>query len=135
MLAGEVAPFIRDADYAIRSPWFTPPRRIMDYLLLFVETGECIATVEDESIPLSRGDVCLIQPDTLHSLRGVTDAAALHIHSGREWTTHLYDGSAEQARAAAEQAVSEFWSGVEEAALRETGELPWSRQQQGITAG
>lgn len=58
-----------------------------------------------------------------------------HVHIGREWTTHLYDGSAEQARAAAEQAVSEFWTGVEEAALRETGELPWSRQQQGITAG
>lgn len=58
-----------------------------------------------------------------------------HVHIGREWTTHLYDGSAEQARAAAEQAVSEFWAGVEEAAIRETGELPWARKQQGITAG
>lgn len=58
-----------------------------------------------------------------------------HVHIGREWTTHLYDGSAEQARAAAEQAVSEFWTGLEEAALRETGDLPWSRKQHGITAG
>jgi hypothetical protein len=58
-----------------------------------------------------------------------------HVHIGREWTTHLYDGSAEQARAAAEQAVDEFWAGVEEASLRETGKLPYSRRQQGITAG
>jgi hypothetical protein len=58
-----------------------------------------------------------------------------HVHIGREWTTHLYDGSAEQARAAAEQAVSEFWAGSEEAAIRETGDLPWSRKQRGVTAG
>jgi len=80
MLAGDVAPYIRDADYAIRSPWYTPPRRIMDYLLLFVEEGECIATVEHETITLSRGDVCLIQPDTLHSLRGVTDTVTPYVH-------------------------------------------------------
>lgn len=52
----------------------------MDYLLLFVEDGECIATVEETSIPLSRGDVCLIQPDTLHSLRGVTDTITPYVH-------------------------------------------------------
>lgn len=80
MVSGDVAPFIRDADYAIREPWFTPPRRIMDYLLLFVEEGECIADVEGETIPLSRRDVCLIQPDTLHSLRGVTNTITPYVH-------------------------------------------------------
>ena len=31
-----------------------------------------------------------------------------HVHIGREWTTHLYDGDASRAKAAAEQAVEEF---------------------------
>jgi hypothetical protein len=52
-----------------------------------------------------------------------------HVHIGREWTTHLYDGDAGRAKAAAEQAVVEFWQGVDEAAIAATGELPWYRKQ------
>jgi AraC-like DNA-binding protein len=80
MLSRDVAPFIREADYGIRRPWFTPPRRLMDYLLLYVEEGDCVATVEGNDIVLSRGDVCLIQPDSLHSLRGVTDTVTPYVH-------------------------------------------------------
>lgn len=58
-----------------------------------------------------------------------------HVHIGREWTTHLYDGDANRARAAAEQAVAEFWQGVDQAALESTGELPWYRKQASTTAG
>jgi hypothetical protein len=52
-----------------------------------------------------------------------------HVHIGREWTTHLYDGDPSRAKAAAEQAVTEFWQGVDQAALETLGELPWYRQQ------
>jgi hypothetical protein len=52
-----------------------------------------------------------------------------HVHIGREWTTHLYDGDASRAKEAAEQAVVEFWQGVDEAAIAATGELPWYRKQ------
>jgi hypothetical protein len=58
-----------------------------------------------------------------------------HVHIGREWTTHLYDGDANQARLAADQAVSEFWQGVDEAAVDALGELPWYRKQASTTAG
>lgn len=58
-----------------------------------------------------------------------------HVHIGREWTTHLYDGDANQARVAADQAVAEFWQSVDEAALEKTGELPWYRTRQSTTAG
>lgn len=58
-----------------------------------------------------------------------------HVHIGREWTTHLYDGDAGQARVAAEQAVEEFWQGVDAAALEELGELPWYRKERISTAG
>ena len=52
-----------------------------------------------------------------------------HVHIGREWTTHLYDGDASRAKAAAEQAVAEYWQGVDQAGIEALGELPWYRQQ------
>ena len=58
-----------------------------------------------------------------------------HVHIGREWTTHLYDGDPARAKAAAEQAVTEFWAGVDKAAIEATGDLPWYRKQASTTAG
>lgn len=58
-----------------------------------------------------------------------------HVHIGREWTTHLYDGDPSRAKAAAEQAVAEFWASVDQAAIESTGALPWYRKQAGATAG
>jgi hypothetical protein len=58
-----------------------------------------------------------------------------HVHIGREWTTHLYDGDASRAKAAAEQAVEEFWQGVDQAAIETLGELPWYRNKPSVTAG
>lgn len=59
-----------------------------------------------------------------------------HVHIGREWTMHMYDGDAAKARTAANQAVAEFWSGVDQAAIAETGKLPWYREQpESTTAG
>jgi hypothetical protein len=31
MFPGPVVPYIREADFAIRKPWYTPPRRWFDY--------------------------------------------------------------------------------------------------------
>lgn len=58
-----------------------------------------------------------------------------HVHIGREWTTHLYDGDASRARAAADQAVEEFWQEVDSAALEALGELPWYRVKPSASAG
>jgi hypothetical protein len=44
-------------------------------------------------------------------------------------------GDANQARAAADQTVAEFWKGVDDAAMEKNGELPWYRTQQSSTAG
>lgn len=80
MLPAPVAPYIREADFAIRKPWFTPPRRLLDYLLLYMQEGECEVDVEGERLLLSDGDLCLIQPDTLHTLRGRTDTITPYLH-------------------------------------------------------
>jgi hypothetical protein len=58
-----------------------------------------------------------------------------HVHIGREWTTHLYDGDPSRAKAAADQAIAEFWACVDQAAIEATGDLPWYRKQASTTAG
>lgn len=80
MLPAPVAPYIREADFAIRKPWYTPPRRLLDYLLLFVQSGECEVIVEDEAHLLTDGDLCLVQPAALHTLRGHTDTITPYLH-------------------------------------------------------
>jgi AraC-like DNA-binding protein len=80
MFPGPVVPYIREADFAIRKPWYTPPRRLLDYLLLYVQEGECEVVVEDKQHSLHGGDFCLIQPNTLHSLRGLTETITPYVH-------------------------------------------------------
>ena len=80
MFPSPVVPYIREADFAIRTPWYTPPRRLLDYLLLYVQEGECQVVVEGEELLLGNGDFCLIQSNTLHSLRGVTETITPYVH-------------------------------------------------------
>lgn len=80
MFPEPVVPYIREADFAIRRPWYTPPRRLLDYLLLYVQEGECLAEVEGREFVLRDGDFCLIQPNTLHSLRGRTNTVTPYVH-------------------------------------------------------
>jgi AraC-like DNA-binding protein len=80
MFPEPVVPYIREADYAVRKPWYTPPRRLLDYLLLFVQEGECLVNVEGHELLLGDGDICLVQSNTLHSLRGRTNTITPYIH-------------------------------------------------------
>ena len=80
MFPGPVVPYIREADFAIRGPWYTPPRRLLDYLLLYVQEGECQVVVEGDELLLGSGDFCLIQSNTLHSLRGITATITPYVH-------------------------------------------------------
>jgi AraC-like DNA-binding protein len=67
-----IFPFIRHADYAVRQPWSIPERRILDYLLIYVQEGQCIFQVEGTDYPFRDGEFCLIQPNDLHSLQGIS---------------------------------------------------------------
>jgi AraC-like DNA-binding protein len=75
-----VLPYIRHAKIAVRDPWTIPDRRLLDYLLLYVQEGHCIVKTEDRTFELKRGDFALIQPDTLHSLEGRTKTITPFIH-------------------------------------------------------
>ena len=71
MFPDPVVPYIRAAEVVVRSAWHTPTRRLLDYLLFYVQEGQCLIEVEGVEHRLADGEVCFIQPNTLHSLRGL----------------------------------------------------------------
>jgi AraC-like DNA-binding protein len=75
-----VVPFVRLADVVVRADWITPPRRLLDYLLFAVQEGQCVAEIAGQELTLGSGDVILIQPDELHSLRGTGRTVTPFIH-------------------------------------------------------
>jgi hypothetical protein len=75
-----VGPFVRLADVVVRADWMTPPRRLLDYLLFAVQEGQCVAEIGGHELELSSGDVILVQPDELHSLRGTGRTVTPFIH-------------------------------------------------------
>ena len=74
------APFIRDADFAVRRSWSVPERRLLDYLLVYVEEGECRFTVEGHTYELARGDFCLVQPGERVRLEGFSATVTPYAH-------------------------------------------------------
>jgi AraC-like DNA-binding protein len=74
------APYIRDADLAGRSPWLVPERRLLDYLLVFIQQGKCRFVLDGEVLRLESGAFCLIQPGQSIELRGVTHTITPYAH-------------------------------------------------------
>lgn len=75
-----VLPFIRQADYASRSPWSYGERRILDYLLVYVDRGHCRFHVNKVPYELYEGDYCLVQPGDLVLLEGLTPTTTPFAH-------------------------------------------------------
>lgn len=80
MLAPVLAPYIRDADFAARLPWHVAKRRLLDYLLVYFQEGECRFTVDDLPLSFTAGEVCLIQPGQAVELRGLTYTVTPYAH-------------------------------------------------------
>lgn len=75
-----ILPYVRGADYAPRKPWRLGQRRLLDYLLVYVEQGKCLVHVEGVDYVLEKGDFCLIQPGDLHMFEGVTNTITPYMH-------------------------------------------------------
>ncbi len=75
-----LCPFIREANYAIRSPWVLPDRCLLDYLLVVVEHGDCRFVIDDRSYFLGPGQVFLAQPGDRLTLEGLTDTVTPYVH-------------------------------------------------------
>jgi AraC-like DNA-binding protein len=68
------------ADYAVRTPWRTGVRRLLDYLLIYVQEGHCAVTVSGVDYDVPPGQFCLIQPDEPHTLHGYSNTITPFAH-------------------------------------------------------
>lgn len=75
-----VMPFIREADFAVRKPWVHPERRLLDYLLVYIQKGHCRFTVDHIVYDFHAGEFCFIQPGSLNHLEGLTDTVTPFAH-------------------------------------------------------
>lgn len=75
-----ICPYIREADYAVRRPWVIHERRLLDYLVVYIQQGLCKVIVEHQTFLLRPGQFFLIQPDRLVKMEGLTDTTTPFVH-------------------------------------------------------
>lgn len=75
-----IVPYIRQCDFAVRKPWVMPERRLLDYLLIYVQEGECRFRVDEQIYRMGRGEFCLIQPNSFNKLEGLTNTVTPFAH-------------------------------------------------------
>ncbi len=73
---GYLRPFIRQSGDSIRPKWEMGNRKLLDYLLVCVNSGHGVFTLEEERFELEPGDLFWVPPDTPHSMRG--DSERMH---------------------------------------------------------
>lgn len=75
-----IVPYIRECDFAVRKPWHLPERKLLDYLIIYVQEGVCSVWVDGQHYELIKDDVCFIQPNRLSVLEGVTNTVTPFAH-------------------------------------------------------
>ncbi|OAS21253.1 helix-turn-helix domain-containing protein [Paenibacillus oryzisoli] len=75
-----IVPYIRECDFAVRKPWNYPERRLMDYLLVYIQEGTCCFWVNDQKYMFYAGQFCLVQPGSLVTLEGLTNTVTPFLH-------------------------------------------------------
>ena len=77
---GPIVPYVRDASFPVRSAWRTAPRRLLDYLLMYVQEGEMVVRLQERELRFRSGEFCFIQPGELHALEGPSDTITPYVH-------------------------------------------------------
>ncbi|MDR6552899.1 AraC family transcriptional regulator [Paenibacillus qinlingensis] len=75
-----IVPYIRECDFAVRKPWNYPERRLLDYLLVYIQEGTCRFSVDHQTYLFHAGQFCLVQPGSLLSLEGLTNTVTPFLH-------------------------------------------------------
>jgi AraC-like DNA-binding protein len=75
-----IVPYVRDASIPVRTAWYTARRRLLDYLIMYVQDGEMIAHVDGRGYRFAAGEFCLIQPGELHTLEGPAHTITPYVH-------------------------------------------------------
>jgi AraC-like DNA-binding protein len=75
-----VVPYVRLAGYAVRKDWKYGLRRLLDYLIVYVQEGQLTVTVNGQEMNISEKEFCLIQPGNLLYLEGKSKTITPFIH-------------------------------------------------------
>jgi AraC-like DNA-binding protein len=75
-----VVPYVRDASFPVRTAWRTASRRLLDYMLMYVQEGEVLVRVEGRGYRFRAGSFFLVQPGELHSLEGPRHTITPYLH-------------------------------------------------------
>lgn len=66
-------PYLRQSGNQWRPRWKIESRKLLDYLLVFIGSGEGVFSVDGEVFPVTSGEAVLIPPDTSHSMSGTSE--------------------------------------------------------------
>jgi Transcriptional regulator containing an amidase domain and an AraC-type DNA-binding HTH domain len=75
-----IVPYIRESDFAVRKPWRSAARRLLDYLFIGVREGVLQVEADGREYRFESGQFCLIQPGSVVVLEGVTDTITPFAH-------------------------------------------------------
>lgn len=86
-----IAPYIRIADYAIRPPFLLGKRSLLDYIIFYVQEGTFEIAVDDVVHVVKEGDICLLQPGDVHTIRGLDNTINPYAHLDFFYNPHRTD--------------------------------------------
>jgi AraC-like DNA-binding protein len=66
-------PYLRQSGNQWRPRWHISARKLLDYLLVFVASGEGVFSLDGKVFPVAPGEAVLIPPDTSHSMSGTSE--------------------------------------------------------------
>ncbi len=67
------SPYLRQSGNQWRPRWSIGARKLLDYLLVFIASGEGVFTLNGKTFPVAAGEAVLIPPDTSHSMSGTSE--------------------------------------------------------------
>ncbi len=67
------SPYLRQSGNQWRPRWNMKGRKLLDYLLVFIASGEGVFSLDGETFPVTSGDAMLIPPDSLHKMSGTSE--------------------------------------------------------------
>lgn len=67
------SPYLRQSGNQWRPRWNLKSRKLLDYLLVFIASGEGVFSLDGKAFPVGPGNAVLIPPDTIHEMSGTSE--------------------------------------------------------------
>ena len=81
MLLASMRPYVRHCGDSHRPAWRIGPRKLLDYLLVYIAEGQGHFTLGEEADDVRPSDLFWIPPDTVHSMEGFEPGMhCLYVH-------------------------------------------------------